>query len=114
MHIFVINLERDRERREFMRGQLDCLRLPFEFFQGVYGRALTPDQLAECYTEAGAMRIQCRNLTPSEIGCALGHLGVYRQIVSRKIPYALVLEDDAEIPKLQPEILEAIGKTIKP
>src|ERR1700690_328029 len=43
---FVINLERNAERRAHMASALERLGIPAEFTPAVDGRALTPDQLA--------------------------------------------------------------------
>lgn len=114
MQIFVINLEKDRARRDSVKKQLDDLKLPFEFFPGVYGKTIPADQLAACYCEAMAMRTQCRKLTASEIGCALSHIGVYREIIRRQILCALVLEDDVSVVNLRSGILEALEKVVTP
>jgi glycosyl transferase family 25 len=112
MQIFVINLEKDRERRDSIKRQLDHLQLPFDFFSGVYGKTIPADQLKACYCEAMAMRTRYRKLTASEIGCALSHIGVYREIVKRNIPCALILEDDVTVPSLLRDALDALEKTI--
>jgi glycosyl transferase, family 25 len=36
-------------------------------------------------------------MTPAEVACCLSHRGVLEDIVGRKLPYALVLEDDADV-----------------
>ena len=114
MDIFVINLKAAHERRESISNQLDDLGLRFELFPAVYGKQLTKEELAASYFEAGAMRIQCRKLTQSEIGCALSHIGVYREIVRREIPCALVLEDDVEVGGLSQKILLSVAQKFAP
>jgi len=94
MQTFIINLAKDTERRRFMARQMDKLKLEHEFFSAVVGEDLSPVELRRSYKHSKAMRTQCRDLTPSEIGCALSHIGVYRLILERRLPMALVLEDD--------------------
>ena len=36
------------------------------------------------------------NLTNGAVGCFLSHIGVLKNIVDKKIPYSLILEDDSE------------------
>ena len=98
MHTFVINLEKDRARREAVRSQLERLNLSYEFFPGVLGSALSQGELAECYNDRKARWLLCKSLTPAEIGCAFSHLKVYKEIIERDLEYALVLEDDVTLP----------------
>jgi len=112
MQIFVINLEKDSARRDSISKQLKDLKLPFEFFPGVYGKTIPEAQLEACYCEDMAMRTQCRKLTASEIGCALSHLGIYREIIRRQLPCAMVLEDDVAVPGLLRDVLDALEKAI--
>lgn len=112
MQIFVINLENDHARRDWISQQFDKLGIPFEFYQGVDGRALTPADLATSYDAKWARRHIGKSMSPGEIGCALSHIGVYQEIVRRQLPYALVLEDDATLPHDLAEVMEAIKPLI--
>ena len=108
MQIFVIHLENDHARRDWISQQFDKLGIPFEFFKACDGRALTPGDLAASYDAKWAKRRIGRPMSPAEIGCALSHIGVYQEIVRRQLPYALVLEDDATLPDDLVEVMEAI------
>ena len=35
-------------------------------------------------------------MNKGEIGCALSHINLYKKIVSDKLSYAIILEDDVE------------------
>ncbi len=105
MQIFVINLEKDHDRRESITRQLNELRLPFEFVPGVLGSALSAKELAECYDDKKARRYLCMSLVPAHIGCSVSHTNVYRQIIERNLPCALVLEDDVVLPPSLPQML---------
>jgi glycosyl transferase family 25 len=108
MQIFVINLEKDHARRESMQKQLDDLQLAFEFFPGVLGSALSAKELAECYDDKKAKSHQCMTLVPAHIGCSLSHVNVYREIISRNLPCALILEDDVVLPKTTPDLIPKV------
>jgi glycosyl transferase family 25 len=112
MKIFVINLEKDRARRESVQRQLDNLKLPFELVSGVLGAALSPAELAECYDDRKARRNLCMSLVPSQIGCALSHTRVYQKIVERNLDCALILEDDVILPAMMPKMMLEIQNTI--
>ena len=94
MQVFVVNMAKDMDRREFITRQMDELGLEFEFFTAIVGKDLSLVELRQHYNSLKAKRNQCRNLTPSEIGCALSHIGLYRLILERQLPMALILEDD--------------------
>ncbi len=94
---FVINLASQTERKAFMAQQLAAAGVPFEIVTAVDGKALTLEQTAKVYDEAGARAIQRRPLSRGEIGCALSHVSIYHEVVSRGLPAALVLEDDARL-----------------
>ena len=112
MQIFVINLEKDGERRESIKSQLDDLKLPFEFFPGVLGSSLSAKELTENYDDVKAKRHLCMALVPAQIGCSLSHTKVYREIIKRKLPCALILEDDVVLPKSLPDILREFSSVI--
>ncbi|MCX7049960.1 MAG: glycosyltransferase family 25 protein [Candidatus Sumerlaeota bacterium] len=94
MKTFIINIAKDTKRRHFISRQMDKLKLEHEYFNAIVGKDLTTAELRRSYNHSKAMRTQCRDLTPSEIGCALSHIGIYRLILARRLPMALILEDD--------------------
>ena len=96
VHCFVINLARDEARRIEISKQLDQLQLPYTIFNAVYGRDLSANDLAQSYNRELAIK-ESHDLTLGEIGCALSHIGVYREIVRLGITHSLVLEDDARL-----------------
>ncbi len=101
----VINLQESEERRLFMKEQLDQLNLDYEFCNAVDGRKLT-DKDFELVCDMKKAKEWPNLFTPGMIGCALSHYSVYKQIVDRGIPYALILEDDI---KLTPEIKQVLA-----
>jgi GR25 family glycosyltransferase involved in LPS biosynthesis len=84
----IISLERSHERRAFMQRQLGDLDIPFRFFNAVDGSKMTVKKIKE------AVGVK---LTPGEIGCALSHLAVIREIAEGEHEYAAILEDDVFI-----------------
>jgi GR25 family glycosyltransferase involved in LPS biosynthesis len=89
---YVINLKSSYERRVVMRDHLEAVAVPFQFFDAVDGREITHDALLAMAPKGGVD--YCGMLTAAEIGCALSHLGVIRQIAEGKGEYGAVLEDD--------------------
>jgi glycosyl transferase, family 25 len=88
----VISLESSRERRTAIRDRFAAVGIPFRFFDAVDGRKMTGDALMKVAPKGGVD--YCGMLTPPEIGCALSHLLVIREIAEGQDEYAAVLEDD--------------------
>ncbi|GAA4335162.1 glycosyltransferase family 25 protein [Pigmentiphaga soli] len=107
MHVYVISLADAAARRGDIVRQLEAAGLPFTIFDAVDGRALGADELARCY-DGDAARRQYRDMSRGEIGCALSHLGVYRRLLEEGRPWALVLEDDAQLGERLPAVLRAL------
>lgn len=94
---FVINLDKDTERMQFMHEQLERLKISYNRKSAIYGK--TYEASASEYDEVKAVAATGHALIPGELGCALSHAKVYEQIVQESIPFALVLEDDVELPQ---------------
>jgi glycosyl transferase family 25 len=93
--IYVISLPGSEDRRAVMRAQLNALGLPFRIFDAVDGRKLEFSRLEEMAPRNGTKYSGL--LTSAEIGCAISHLAVIRQIAEGNDEYAIVLEDDVSI-----------------
>lgn len=108
MKTFVINLERDRDRWAHISKHLQETGLDFERMHAIYGGNLTTNELSEHYDPIKAKWRQARPLTAAEIGCALSHLCIYREISKRDLPRALILEDDVVLKPDVPMLLGAL------
>ena len=101
---FVINLDRDTERMQFMHEQLTRLGIQYQRHSAILGKEYSPT--IQEYDEVRALAEGGHALLPGEIGCALSHAQVLEKIVTEKIPFALVLEDDVSLPINFKHILE--------
>lgn len=94
MKAYVINLEKDTDRRRAMERELTGT--PFadvEFVKAVDGRLMSERELKEAFDyEKFAMRHIGRP-QPGEVGCALSHRTVWQKIAKGDTP-AVVFEDD--------------------
>lgn len=95
--IFVINLERNKERREFARQRLANLGLRAQVFPAVDGKSLKLDELEKTgiYNDVLSHEKFSRSLSMGEIGCTWSHLKLYQKMLDEDIGLALILEDDA-------------------
>lgn len=100
---FLINMKKNPERLEFMTNQLNSLGIPFSIQEGVDGKTY---DFGTIYDDALAKKLNGNPLADVEKGCALSHRYVIQKSVDEKIEYALVLEDDVELPKNFKEIID--------
>lgn len=103
--IFVISLADATARRSAISSQLDALGLDYEFFDAVDGRKGLPAEYEAMVDRPGTLATLGRSMGEAEYACALSHLEVYRRILERSHPGAIVFEDDAIIGPLFPAFL---------
>jgi glycosyl transferase family 25 len=109
--VFVINLERSPERRQYAVAHLSSIGLSPIVFTAVDGKQLKLPDLVEqgIYDDALSRESFSRSLSLAEIGCSLSHVGVCRQIVSQQLDLALVAEDDVHF---SPDASGVLGKVL--
>jgi len=94
--IFVITLERAKERQIQVSKQLEGL--PFEFFYGVDKLQLNRDQLMKenIYDEVKAKELNrySKGMVLGHIACALSHRKLYEHIVAKGYKRVMIFEDD--------------------
>lgn len=95
--IFVISLADQTRRRASIEGQLQALGLPYTMVDAVDGRNGLPPVCELIIDRAGTLPRMRRRMSDAEYACALSHLMVYRSLVDRGLPGAIILEDDAQL-----------------
>ncbi len=96
--VYCISLARAVQRRRLMEVQVKNMGLRhFDFVDAVDSRSLTAEKVrAEgLYDSATCLKYHSRDLSMNQIACSLSHAAVYRLIVERAHPWALIVEDDA-------------------
>jgi glycosyl transferase family 25 len=106
--VFVVNLPQQAERREFISAQLKVAGIGAEIIEAVDGRRLSAQELAACYREDAAKALLPGGMTAGEVGCALSHLSIYRRMLERGLPWAVVMEDDALLGRDFRPVLNAV------
>jgi glycosyl transferase family 25 len=94
MWIFVINLDRDRDRLARMVGEAQRVGISFERFVAVDGNRLDPDLRDQFFSADGPHEAA---FTAGEIGCYASHLRIHRLLAEGGGECALVLEDDVRL-----------------
>ncbi len=105
--VFVINLQRQAERRQHMTALLDRLGMAAEFVNAVDGQALTPGERA-AYDPARARRVYGVEMRDGEIACCHSHNRIYARMVRDRIETALILEDDVTIDARLPGVISEL------
>ena len=77
--IFVINLDRSKDRLDSMKTQLDNLNLAFERIAAIDGRCADEDSLNKHYSQELNRKKYFTPLTKGEIGCYLSHLSACKK-----------------------------------
>lgn len=114
MKVYLVNLDKNPERLESSKRQLDSLGIPFQRVRAVYGRALSADERRRAYSPFRALMARGRPLNDGEIGCSLSHIEIYRDMIANSVAIALVLEDDMILKEGLPEAIAEIERFADP
>ena len=93
---FVVNLATATQRREAMASLFAQQGITPRWFEAVDGRVMSAEDMAKHFAADIAAHVYGA-LNPSEIGCALSHLGIYRLMVEQGIASAVIVEDDVAL-----------------
>ncbi|MCF6434397.1 glycosyltransferase family 25 protein [Pseudoalteromonas sp. MMG022] len=108
--IFLINLDQSPDRLEKSVSRLAEQNLSCERISGIYGKTLSDIELIKNYQPLLNRKLFYRPLTKGEIGCYMSHRKAWKTIVDRKLPYAIVLEDDFRLTGDLQNVFAAIDK----
>jgi len=104
-HIFVLSLSDCVERRAPLLKQLQGFGLRYEVWDAIDGRrGLSAEYEGDIDRPTSRKRLQ-RDMSDPEFACALSHRALQQDIISRDLPGALILEDDAVLAEDFPDIL---------
>jgi len=92
--IFVVNLKSSHQRKKHMQDLFKSVGLSAIFIEAIDGRLLSDELLNQHYDKEASLNSIGRELSASEVGCALSHIGIYKKITQDSIATSLVLEDD--------------------
>ncbi len=105
---FVVNLATATKRRAAMQTLLEQHHITPTWFDAVDGRIMSEQVIASHFNAAKA-ELAYGPMVRAEIGTTLSHLGIYRQIVEKNIPCAVILEDDILLAQDFAELLQVEG-----
>lgn len=92
MDIFVISLEKSKNRKEIF-DDYNSKYIKYTYFDAVVGKTLNIDKLDESIFKKGSI-----NYSHGAIGCALSHLQLWEKCIELNKPI-IIMEDDAIVSK---------------
>ncbi len=92
--INIINLKKSVERREYMHELCYKHQFDFRFIDAVDGSLLDQGYVDQIYSYSESEKNIGRGLGSGEVGCALSHLSIYKNIVDNNLEMSVVFEDD--------------------
>lgn len=95
--IYVLTLPDAERRRALLIRSLFSMKLEHEIVFGIDGRQGLPNQWESEVDRSAASKTMGRYLSEGELACALSHREIYRKILLREQPGAIIFEDDAII-----------------
>lgn len=107
--IYVINLDRDTERMDSIRANLDRMGLKFERLPAVMGKDV-PEWEKLVDMSAYAWRNRLDMPRAGEVGCTLSHLKAMETFLRTDAPWCVILEDDVEVLPACGEVLRTLGE----
>ncbi|MEI8278494.1 MAG: glycosyltransferase family 25 protein [Bacteroidota bacterium] len=110
--VFIVSLKNSTDRRAQLAKHLEHIGLKFEWFDATYGKSLTDEEMAQ-YCDLEAIKENPVWLSRSAIGCALSHYFIYKEVIRRNLPYALILEDDIVFEKDFIPYIDTVAKQLQ-
>jgi glycosyl transferase family 25 len=104
--LYVISLDRARDRRAFVEEAFGAVGLSPRIVSAVDGQRLDPGSASQ-YAELNAVYAFGRPLTPGEIAVALSHLSLYRLMLEEGHDEVVVFEDDV---RPSPELVALLAE----
>lgn len=96
--VFIINLASAHDRWQRIAAHLEAFGLDrFQRLEAVDGRRFTNAEVSARVDRPFFENWYGRAPSAGEVGCTLSHLSAYSALLEGEAPFALVLEDDAEL-----------------
>lgn len=100
MKIFVINMEKDVARKEYIKKIFDRQKIEeYEFVTAVNGKELSENEKNALFDTKEFVKLNAKIPNDSQIGCCLSHQLCYKKLLESKDEWCLILEDDILLPE---------------
>ena len=106
---FYITCDKFRERQDSMESQWKKVTdtIPLNKYIGTHYNDLGMHYLMECLNISDNSRISSH---PPSLAVIKSHLGLWKRIIDRKIPYSFIFEDDVRLPE---NLIEKVSNIFK-
>ena len=96
--IYVINLKKDKKRKKHIINELKKQNINnYELIEAINGNKFSTKELnLHKFTNKKDLNYWNTKMSPSQIGCALSHIKIYKNFLKSKFDFAFILEDDAK------------------
>ena len=114
--IYVVNLKKDKDRRKNIINEIEKQNIKdYEIIDAINGNELNDKELNNAsYKDKNLINPWNIKMSPSQVGCALSHIKIYKKFIETEYNLALILEDDAVfVQNFSEEIKKLIIKNIK-
>ena len=110
MKVYVINLDRAKERMASVDSQLKRLGVEYERVSAVDARAMSEEARMRAVNRFRWWCAVGRRVEPAEVGCALSHKGIYERMGQGEA--VCILEDDVVVESSFPERLREVEQAV--
>ena len=95
--IYVVNLKKDKDRRKNIIIEIEKQNIKnYEIIDAINGNELSNKELdSASYKNKNLINPWNTKMSPSQVGCALSHIKIYKKFIQTDYNLALILEDDA-------------------
>jgi hypothetical protein len=108
-NVFVINLKRRKERKDFFDTQAKKIGLEYQWFEGYDGREnkleKTTEKLKKYYKLPFYSMHKEKERILGRIGCVISHVDLLRQAIDQKLTNICIIEDDITMKTIEFERL---------
>ncbi len=95
--VYIVNLKKDKNRRKNIIREVKKQNFKnFEIIDAIDGNNLDKNELnISKFKNNKLLNPWNSKMSPSQIGCALSHIKIYKKFIESNYNFALILEDDA-------------------
>lgn len=110
--LYLINLKSAKNRLSRMTNILNEKGLRYELVEAIDGRILSQGEINGLYSRFRSWLILNRQMTRSEIGCALSHKKAYHKLLATSEQSCVIFEDDIIVSDLINDAIDLAQETI--
>lgn len=112
MKIYVINLDKDKDRLTSIDGQLARMGVEYERFPAVWAANLTKEDRRRVFSPFRWWCVEGYPLREGQLGVTVSHNAIYQKMILEDIPIACILEDDARLTDEFNRVLDHVASNI--